>query len=707
MPRTKNRALAYLRRSTDKQEISLPSQLDWALATARQHGVLIDAEPADLPLMQARHLHAYKALRLDDGVSGSDLSRPGFRAVIDDALADRTVSHMLIYKRDRFARPGDAIPMVQVEKQLLEAGLTLVFSEGLSLPYPAGQQDIARDIGLLFGYYQGGEELRKHAERVLGFQRRLAEQGFRTGGNAPYGFARVLVDAGGNAVERLQPGKRVQQAGCHVRVVPDDPAKLAVWMQILALKEQGWGCKRIANFLNERRIPSPDAGRVRTDHGARHQVTGKWKHNTVAELCRNPIILGVQQYGRRSEGTIRRLGAEGPRLLDENDRSPAGEARIIFNEPALRVERQVGESQFDRERWAAIQQQMDERGQSQRGIRRAKDPARYPLACRVLDLTGGCGSVLYGRTASGRLVYTCGRYMRSDGAECASNQVDAEALLRFTLRTLKQLTEWHGNREKLRQKLLERARREGAAQAINPVERELASLRLRLTEADDTLETAKRRMAQEKDDARYDALAGEFDRLRGERQQLLQAIGDCEARLAPAPVTSPEQAAEGALGLLDDVARIAAEPAARAEVNPLLRRLGIWVGLTFGTVVKGQKRRVQRLLSGRMTFGDTPLPVPLFGARHLEGGPHGDGCEAPLPSEAGREVVGTKGDVVCESRAEREAAEGEGIGPPSAAPALCDPTLPMVSQPEGISITKVSRGDWIRTSDLLNPILAV
>jgi len=149
--------------------------------------------------------------------------------------------------------------------------------------------------------------------------------------------------------------------------------------------------------------------------------------------------------------------------------------------------------------------------------------------------------------------------------------------------------------------------------------------------------------------------------------------------------------------LLDDVARIASEPAARAEVNPLLRRLGIWVGLTFGTVVKGPKRRVQRLLSGRMTFGDTPLPVPLFGARHLEGGPHGGGREVPLPSGAGGEGVRTKSDVVCESRAEREVAEGGGVEPPSAAPGFCDPALPNESQPEGISITKVSRGDRRQT----------
>src|SRR5439155_279454 len=123
----------------------------------------------------------------------------------------------------------------------------------------------------------------------------------RTGGNAPYGFARVLVDGAGTVLEHLPPGKTVHQAGCHVRVAPHDPVKIAVWLQILELKAKGWGLKRIAKHLNDRNVPSPDAGRTRTDQGVKHRVSGKWNHNTVGELCRNPAILGVQQYGKRSE----------------------------------------------------------------------------------------------------------------------------------------------------------------------------------------------------------------------------------------------------------------------------------------------------------------------------------------------------------------------------------------------------------------------
>src|SRR5262245_41382273 len=140
MSRSKNRGLVYARRSTDKQAISLPCQLEWAMAAAHQHGVALNASVNDLEHMQSRGLHSYKAIRLDDGITGADLKRPGFLAVISDALSDHGISHTFIFKRDRFARPADALDMVRVEKQLLEAGITIVFSDATSEPYRAGQQ---------------------------------------------------------------------------------------------------------------------------------------------------------------------------------------------------------------------------------------------------------------------------------------------------------------------------------------------------------------------------------------------------------------------------------------------------------------------------------------------------------------------------------------------------------------------------------------
>jgi DNA invertase Pin-like site-specific DNA recombinase len=139
MARAKNRGLTYARRSTDKQEISLPRQLEWAIAAAQQHGVALDATLADLAHMQTQRLHSYKDIRLDDGITGSDLTRPGFVAFNRDALEDASVSHVFFYKRDRFARPDDATQAMQIEKKLLLAGITVVHSDGGTPPLRRGE----------------------------------------------------------------------------------------------------------------------------------------------------------------------------------------------------------------------------------------------------------------------------------------------------------------------------------------------------------------------------------------------------------------------------------------------------------------------------------------------------------------------------------------------------------------------------------------
>ena len=708
MPRSKNQALVYVRRSTEKQEISLPAQIEWAVAAARQQDVALDAAVADLEFMQAKRLHRYKAIRLDDGITGADMNRPGFLAVNRDILADQTISHLFIYKRDRFARPADALPMVMVEKKLLEAGVTLVLSDGVSLPFLAGQQDIGRDIGLLFGYYQGGEEIRKHAERVLGFQKKLAEGGYRTGGNPPYGFARVLVDGVGNILEKLHPGKTVHQAGCHVRVVPDDLEKIGVWLQMLEWKMLGWGHKRIAKHLNDLGVPSPNAGYLRTDQGVEHRVSGKWNHNTVGELCRNPIIMGLQQYGKRSEGSLRRLGPDGPRLLGDRDRAADGQPRIIFNDESVQIVKRVGEAQFDPAKWEAVQQQTKKRGFNQRGLARVKDPARYPLACRVVDMTDGCGSILYARTSQGRPLYTCGRYMRTAAAECNNNNIDAEALLRFTLKTLNQLVAQNGKRDKLRALLLDRAHRAAGRPDARPAAAELKRVQEQQSVLQEDQKIIEYRMAREKDGALYAALCRQHETVRSQVAENRLLITQLEAEQAASATRTPEQEVEAALSLFDDVTRITGDPRARAEVNPLLGRLGIWIGLRFADAIKGKKRVVRRLQSGVMTFGGRP-PVPLHGQDNLDFGPGGRQRPSATPdrdthgpNEHERKTAGglkapaAQSDVFRGKDRVEKQQTGEGQGCPSpVTDGLCGFDRPSESQPEGISSTKVSRGERI------------
>ena len=309
-------------------------------------------------------------------------------------------------------------------------------------------------------YSESRQFLNHLAERIIQTHSRLAKKGFWTGGGPPYGFARFLVDEQGETIEKLKRGRTIRQQGCHVVIRPDPDAAQAIdnWRWMLDRAADGWGAKRIASDMNRRRIPSPDAGRRRRDRDCRHEVTGKWSGRSVLELLRNPLIVAVQTYGRRSEGRHRRLGAEGrPRYLHEEERN-GEEVRLVHNSNEIIIRADLGfEPLYNREKWLAVQDQLKARGRSQRGVPRAKDPAKYPMAGRVIDLSVGCHEVMYGRTSGKRKLFACGRYLRTAGHDCHHNQVDADALLRFTLVTLRQLVMVHRDEEKLRAHLRSRA----------------------------------------------------------------------------------------------------------------------------------------------------------------------------------------------------------------------------------------------------------
>ena len=300
--------------------------------------------------------------------------------------------------------------------------------------------------------------------------------------------------------------------------------------------------------------------------------------------------------------------------------------------------------------------------------------------------------------------------MRTAGSECASNQVDAEAMLRFTLQTLGQFVDGDGRREKLRAKLMERAQR-GAYPETDSSTDELKRLDIQIRDLDTQKETIEYRMARERDDALYAALSRQFQAVFNDRRSLQARLEELKNR--PTIVyarTSIEDQVDGAMSLLDQIALVAGNPEARQDAASLLNRIGLRICLRFAPAVKGKKRIIQKLVSGIIVFGDRPLPVPLFGK---------DKC-GPDSVEGSQTCIGTGGTQHTSSNSKlddghHEANEVKSCPPENetamsalradmADSASSDaPGVQAVSQPESISTTKVSRGDWIRTSDLTVP----
>jgi DNA invertase Pin-like site-specific DNA recombinase len=607
MKRKKGQGLIYLRRSGDRQETSLQKQLDWALVAARDQNVQIDAATEDVTRMQERGLHAHKSLRLDNAITGADLTRPGLQQLIQDVQEYPQISHIFVYARDRLGRPDSPVDMMLIEENIRRLGVTLVLASGVIEPHSGEDSRLGEMVSMLFDYHRSGKFLKELAEQMIRTQLQLAKQGYWTGGVPPYGFTRALIDAQGNIIETLPRGKRVRQAGCHVVLIPQEEEKIKTWIHILSRKEQGWGYKRIVRDLNERKIPSPGAGSKRTDRGVKHEVSGSWSHTTVRAICKNRTILGLLDYGRHSEGKHRRLGPGIPRPLDTSDGvSKKGPKRVI-NTPNIVVTAKLPcKPRFDPERWEKINAETKRRGRKQQGIPRTRDPARYPLSCRVYDLSADCNSIMYGHTSGQRKLYTCGRYMRTGGAECENNSVDAEAILHFSLATLTELVDRLGARDELRRLLLDRAQQSQPLVHENPIRDKRMVLETQIEKLRQKVVIAQQNLAFEPEQELRQAIREEFTRAKAE-------LTAAEDQLKTLPhetsicMRNPQEEAEAALALIDEFQRIAEDPQARTEIGPLLEKLGFRIGLHFVAGIKGNKRPVRLLAGGVVAFGSQPF----------------------------------------------------------------------------------------------------
>ena len=691
--RKKDLGLTLLRRSSGRQELSLPSQLGWAIKAAEGMGVVLDARLTDIELMQAQRLSEHNSICLDDSISGANLDRPGFRAMVERASTDKRISHVFIYKRDRFARPEEASGMVQLENQLRRKGITLVFNDKIAGPLDRGEIDQAGDVLALLEYLQSGEFLNVLAERVIAAQQLLARGGYWTGGSPPYGFVRVLVDAQDNILEELPPGRRVRQAGCHVRIMAKDKEKIAVWLKMLELAHSGWGAKRIAGYLNDLGIPSPNAGHVRTDHGIKHLVTGKWGHRTVLELLQNGAIVSELAYGKRSEGAHRRLGPEGPRRLTDHDLHPDGRPKLTYNANDSVIRATTGFApEYDANEFDVVQDMLKERGRSQRGIPRVRDVSRYPLSTRVVDMTDNCGAIMYCRTSGKRRLYLCGRYSRTGGAECENNTVDAEALLKMTLATIKQWLTKPGEREKLRQQLKDIARNEASGAPESNGSNTATLLRTQQKQLEEQLEIANYRMAREQDDDRYEAICEQRNQIKIELVRIEKETEKHALRNPGRRGSDGADDVDAAIDLLDNLERVIGDENARAELPKLFRDLGLRIGVNFDSDLKG-KRPVRRLLGGVLAFDGAELPVRL----------HGDLAVEAQPSHmvAHGSVKTTGSGIESESCVIEEHPGTFDDGCPSTA----GPPNGVDVQQKGISFIKVNRGDR-RLTFLNEPVVS-
>ena len=603
----RGRALFYTRDSGGKHEMTPGQYVRWAQRRAVELGLTFDGQESVILALIGSGAPFDGDIYLDFDVCGNLMSRPGLDALRTRVAADHSISHVLIPRRDRLARPDDPIEGVLLETSLRKCGVTVVFMDKILAPLVKGERiDIADVITGVVDYDRAGKDRRDLAQKSIDAQLALARAGFSTGGRPCYGFRRWLVRNDGARVRELVDGERVRMPNHHVVWLPvaDDHPEMVTIRRIRSLLKTV-PASRIARLLTEECIPSPDAGRRRKDGGVEHYTSGVWHQTSIGNIGRNAMLAAVCTYGRRSMGDQLRFSPTGPRPLGELDFRQDGKPKVIQNLPEV-VQRASAhfEPIVELAEHQELQLILDSRAASQRGKPRSRDPNKNPLGCRIFDLN--CTWPMYRVPRGASFRYTCGQYAQSHGQHCDHNHVDGPTAAVFALSCLRQKLLSPKLLAKLRLRLRDLANGECVAPAVTGG---LAAKRAELEQTQANLAKTERNMALADTPEQYRAVAEVFESLRRQVAEIQGQVAELQAAKNTHPDVDSEVAA--AMAVLDRLPALAADPGNLAAIGAAFRVVNLRLFLAF------QKRRVKgrklnKIAHGVVTFGTAPPPVQLY-----------------------------------------------------------------------------------------------
>jgi len=602
----KGRALFYTRDSGGKHETTPGEYVGWAQRQAEQLELDFDGTPETIEAMIRNGQSAVGDLFLDFGVPGNILSRKGLDALLKTVLDDHDVSHVFTPRRNRLARPDHPMDGVKLEDALRRKGITLVFMDKTLAPMRRGKRpDIAELIVAAVDYDRSSEDRRELAQKVLYGQLRLAKMGFSTGGRPPFGFRRWLVKEDGTSVRELVEGEYVKRHGHHVVWLPGPEDEWAVIRRILRMLETT-PAAQVARVLTAEGVRSPDSDRYRTDNGVRHRTSGVWHQTTIVGIARNPLLVALVEYGRRSMGDQLRCTPDGPReLADADFRTDENKPKVIINPDENRIIAPARfEAPVDPERHRCLLAKLDQRAGTQRGKPRSRDPNVNPLGGRVFDMN--CGWPLYRQPYGNTYRYLCGLYQQSHGAQCAHNYVDGQTATRFLLSCVRQRALSPQRLQRLESRIRQLA---AADQQDIRLEQTIGQTRAQLLEVETERDRVAQNLARAKNDEQYQAIEAIFDQLAQQAKSLRAEIAGMESQTGA--VAEADSAVDIAMQIVRQLTELAGNAENLAAPRQIFDMLNARLFLGFHPV-QGRKRTLNKICRGVVTFGDAKPAVEIY-----------------------------------------------------------------------------------------------
>ena len=262
-----NRAVAYVRMSTDHQHYSIENQLEVIRKYAETNGMRI--------------IHIYT----EEGRSGLNIAgRPALRQLIRDVESGAAnFDVILVYDVSRWGRFQNADESAYYEYLCQRANIAVHYCAELF----ANDGSLSSTLLKTIKRTMAGETSRELSVKVFAGQCRLIELGFRQGGPAGYGLRRLLRDQHGNPKVILARGEHKSLQTDRVILIPGPAEEVAVVREVYQ--------RFIQDRQNEFEIADVLNGR-----GISTDLQRPWTRATIHQLLTNPKYTGANVFNRRS-----------------------------------------------------------------------------------------------------------------------------------------------------------------------------------------------------------------------------------------------------------------------------------------------------------------------------------------------------------------------------------------------------------------------
>lgn len=445
-------AVGYARRSTDKQEQSIPDQQR-----------AIERYCADNGLTIQRWF-------IDDAISGTRASnRPAFQEMLNAAgSSSRDFGSVVVYDVKRFGRlDNDEAGFYR--HTLRQHGVEVLYvAEGFAgFGESCDTDDLLRPVK----QWQARQESKDLSKVTIRGQLTKADTGSWMGGVSPHGYDLRYTNERGEFLFtiRFMPDGTKEQRGSDGRItrvldrgekmniskrdrgqlVLGDPERVETIKTIFRLyTEERRGLSAVASYLNMHTIATPRGP------GWSHIYCGKWRDSTVRSILVNPIYCGDMVWNRRTDARFHRI-----ELVDGNgrpvERREVHGARLVPNDKNnWVVVRDTHEALIPRRTWEQAQSIRERKPSSVSQVHEVKKPTggwsgmRSRFILSGLISCGRCGGRYQGVTRTkgkprkdGTKIknryYGCGSYVAKGRSGCEMGLVKQDAIEHAVIRSVR------------------------------------------------------------------------------------------------------------------------------------------------------------------------------------------------------------------------------------------------------------------------------